>query len=654
MENKKEEIRNLVTYLNNLRDKYYNENISIISDYQYDMLMDKLDQMEKETGIIFTNSPTQSVGYKVVSELKQVVHNHPMLSLDKTHDVSVVQKYFKGRSYVMMPKMDGLTCTLWYSGGKLVRAETRGDGHTGEDITHNAPHILGIPLTIPYSHEIIIDGEVIITKDTFRRINDRREVSGDEPFKHPRNLAAGSVRQLNSRVCAERKPIFIAWKYVKGSTASSFAERLKEIDYLNMKTVRYYLVKDLDNNEFEEFRTRVEEEMRYCDYPIDGLVLTFDDIEYGESLGHTEHHFYDSLAFKFYEDRYDTIVRNIDWTMGKTGVLTPTAIFDTVNIDGTDVSRASLHNLTIMENLNIKKNCTAYVYKANDIIPQIDYCDNDSTEEFTLPNVCPVCGGPVKVVKDNDAATLVCDNPDCEGKLLGKLSSFVSKNGMDIEGLSKSTLAKFIDSSYVNTYSDIYELYNLRHILIRMEGFGPKSIDKILNNIEQSRDCSLSKFLSAINIPNISTASAKLLAQKFDNDWDKLVNALENGFDFSTIEGFGEKTNIQIHTWYDNNKDIILPLASYMRWSIPAAASETFFTNRKFCISGSFDRSRDEIKAELESYGGVFVSDVSKKVEYLFAGAKSGSKLNKAKELGITIVEAADYDSFIQKLRGES
>lgn len=649
------EIRELIDKLNMYRNTYYNENKSLITDYQYDKLFDTLKQLEDTHKIYFPDSPTQSVGYKVISELEEVVHNHPMLSLDKTQDAEEALSYFQDRAFVMMPKMDGLTCTLRYVDGKLVSAETRGDGHVGELITHNAPHITGIPLTINNKAETVVDGEVIMTWETFKKINDARVVSGEEDFKHPRNLAAGSVRQLNSKVCADRECRFVAWKLVKGCDSNSFSYRLNFLDDLGFMVVRNYLVRNITKEEFDTYSNRIRDEMKYLDYPIDGLVLGFEDVEYGRSLGSTGHHFKDQLAFKFYDERYKTRIRYIDWTMGKTGALTPTAIFDPVIIDGTEVSRASMHNITIMNNLNPTYECTAYVYKANQIIPQIDYCKDDGTLPFDIPERCPVCGGHTGRVKENDTEVLMCLNSNCVGKKLGKLNSFVSKTGMDIEGLSKSTIEKFMHLAFISDFVSIYNLFKYRERLIQIEGFGVKSIDKILNNIEKSRRVKLDRFISAIGIPNISTASAKVIAEYFNHDWFQFTGALDTNFDFTAIEGVGEKTRLTMLEWWFNHKKEINLLAEFMIWDKPQTVEvpQTSFAGKKFCITGSFEYPREEIKKELESYGGVFVSSVSKKLDYLFVGDNAGSKLKKAQELGINIVEEEFYRSFITNLLEE-
>lgn len=649
-------IRELIDKLNIYRNSYYNDNKSLITDYHYDKMFDELKKLEEETGICYPDSPTQSVGYKVVNILEEVVHNHPMLSLDKTQDPEEAIKYFGNHAVVMMPKMDGLTCTLRYVDGMLVSAETRGDGHVGELITHNAPHIMGIPLTINIKDEVIVDGEVIMTWETFKEINHARMIAGEEDFKHPRNLASGSVRQLNSKICASRNCRFVAWKLVKGSESSSFAERLQILDDLNFMVVRYYFLPKLIREDFDMYCTRIREEMQHLDYPIDGLVIGFNDIEYGKSLGSTAHHFKDQIAFKFYDDRHPTHVRNIDWTMGKTGILTPTAVFDTVLIDGTEVSRASLHNITIMEHLGIKKDCTGYVYKANQIIPQIDYCEDDGSEMFDIPNKCPICNGAVERIKENDSEMLLCTNINCDGKRLGKLSSFVSKTGLDIEGMSKATIQKFMDMGFISDYPSIYTLFNHKEDLIKIDGMGLTSVGSILDNIEKSRNVKLEKFISAINIPNISTASAKTISHYFGNDWVRFKNALDTKFDLSAIEGIGVKTCSAILNWWSENSTEINRLAEFMIWDMPEqtdAKNNTAFSGKKFCITGSFEYSREEIKRELESYGGIFVSGVSKKLDYLFVGDNAGSKLQKAKDLGIQIVEEEYYSSFLSSLRKE-
>lgn len=454
--NKIQRIKKLTERLNNYRDAYYNESKSLVSDYEYDNLCDELQILEDETGFVLNSSPTQSVGYEVKSKLQKVKHSHPMLSLDKTKSIDDVISFLDGRCGVAMLKMDGLTTGVSYSEGSLVSAETRGNGEIGEDVLHNAKTIRNLPQQISAS-KLIVDGEAIITRTDFEKIN-AAIVNEDDKFKNPRNLASGSIRQLDSKVADSRKIKYIAWKCVEGIEDNSFLNRLCKLHDLGFEVVPYREIPagitrtDLDNI-IEELKSEAEAK----GFPIDGIVFSFDDVAYGESLGATGHHLRSQIAYKFYDEEAVTVLCDIEWSMGKSGNLTPVAIFDSVDLDGTDVSRASLHNVSICKGLKLGIGDEITVYKANAIIPQIR--DNlTKSDTFMIPEMCPVCGSPTEIVKDNDTEVLTCTNDSCHGKLLGRVSHFVSKKGMDIEGLSESTLEKFINLGWINNLFDVYNL----------------------------------------------------------------------------------------------------------------------------------------------------------------------------------------------------
>ena len=486
-------IKDLVKQLNEYRDSYYNEARPVVSDAAYDKLFDELSELEKETGVVYANSPTQTVGYVVKSELEKVKHSHPMLSLDKTKSVDDLVKFAGEKDCILSLKMDGLTCLLTYENGELVQAETRGDGEVGELITHNAKVFDNIPLTIDYKGHFEIEGEAIITYDDFNKINEF--LLDDKKYKNPRNLASGSVRQLDSKIASQRHIKFIAWKVPTEVASNSFIDRLQYAAELGFDTVPFLPIRGNSNAEFiniviEQLQRRANERS----FPIDGLVATYNDITYGESLGMTGHHPKHSIAFKFAEDSEETILRKIEWSMGKTGSLTPVAIFDSVDLAGTSVSRASLHNISIMKELSISIEATVTVVKKNEIIPQIISCDADIMD-VNIPTTCPVCGGETQIVKENDSEVLMCTNPHCKGKLLGRVSHFVSKKGMDISGLSEETIKKFIELGWITEITDVYNLEQHYDRLSKMNGFGKKSVDKLRESIENSKDKKVSDFI---------------------------------------------------------------------------------------------------------------------------------------------------------------
>ena len=647
-------IKELVEKLNHYKDIYYNESRSEISDFEYDNLFDELSSLEKESGFVMTTSPTQTVGYEVKSKLDKVTHNHPMLSLDKTKNVDDVIKFLNGKDGVIMAKMDGLTCSVRYLNGKLVSAETRGNGEIGEDILHCAKTIKNLPLEINCLEEVVIDGEVIITYDDFEKIN--AALPESERYKNPRNLASGSIRQLDSSIAAKRNMKFIAWKMVKGYKNNSFYSRLIRMANWGFDIVPVALIPTMMQNE-QQVTEAIDVMKNWASqksFPIDGCVFGYDDIAYGDSLGATGHHLRSQLAYKFYDEIYPTKLQYIDWTMGKTGVLTPTAVFDSVEIDGTEITRASLHNISILKSLGLTNNCTAYIYKANQIVPQIDSCENDGNGEIEIPSTCPICGGKTIIKKDNESEVLMCDNPNCSVKLLGRLNHFVSKKAANIDGLSEATLELLINNDLINSFEDIYALKRHKDKLLNLPGFGTKSVEKLLQSIENSRIIKLENFICALGIDGIGTSASKTLSKAVHGDLRELIMLWANDFDFETLDDFGKITAKNFTDYFDEYINEIESLASHMRFVLPEKTkneSSVDLGSKSICVTGSLNiyKNRDELVKDIEAHGGKVVGSVSKKTDMLLTNdADSGStKAKKAVELGIPIVSEIEFRHMI-------
>jgi len=648
--NKIDRIKELVELLNHYRNEYYNNSRSEISDFEYDQLFDELVSLESETGFIMAVSPTQTVGYEVKSELKKVKHNHPMLSLDKTKSVDDVLSFLDGKDGAIMAKMDGLTCSLRYLNGELVSAETRGNGEVGEDILHCAKTIKNIPLKINCTEEIIIDGEVIITYDDFEKINST--LPDDQKYKHPRNLASGSIRQLDSNIAAQRNMKFIAWKVIKGCSNNSFIRRLMFASGLGFSTTPLIPLPTIFQNK-EQIQIAIEQIKIWSKeegYPIDGCVFGYDDVAYGKSLGATGHHLRSQLAFKFYDELYPTRLQYIDWTIGKSSQLTPTAVFDTVEIDGADVSRASLHNISIIKNLGLTNGCTVNVFKANQIIPQIDSCENDGSGDIEIPMTCPICGGATAIKRDNESEVLICTNSECAGKKLAQFTHFVSKKGMDIKNLSEATLQDLISHGFIHNFKDIYHLADHKQQLIRLDGFGKKSVENLLKSIEDSRNVKLENFIAALGIPNIGLSASKTISKHFSGSYKELMNTYFYWrFDWTALEDFGDVMAESINKYLCNHFEEINELADEMNFILPEEHNDNSLEGLKFCITGSFSQPRDGLKKQLESRGAKFISSVSKNLDILFAGEKAGSKLTKAQQLGVRVANEEE----LMKMLGE-
>lgn len=651
-------MKELVDKLNVWRDSYYNHDISLVSDREYDAQFDRLVELEKKTGIILSGSPTQTVGYTVSSKLEKVKHSHPLLSLDKTTDADKFAEYFKDHDCVVMAKLDGLTCSITYKDGELFRAETRGNGEIGEDITQNVRMFANLPITIPYSGELTVDGECIITKDEFDRINARENTL----YKNPRNLVSGTVRQLNNEVVKKRNVKFIAWKLhsFENKKINSHYRRLINLERLGFDVVPNYCALGF-TKDTEMIKKYIELIKNDCDeklIPIDGIVGMFDDIEYGESLGMTGHHPKHSLAFKFYQEENETILRDIEWSTSRTGLVNPVAIFDPVEIDGTTVSRATLNNVSVIEELELGIGDTITVIKANQIIPMVTQ-NLTRSNTYKIPDICPSCGQKLVIKNDNGRKTLVCDNSQCFDKLLDKFTNFVSRQGMDINGLSESRLSTLIRLRYIHDFADLYKLHEYTHLndLISENGFGSRILSNILIAIENSRQCKLANVITAIGIPGVGKSTAKILAKYCEDICikDKLTRPLAVLIDLSQYEmnwtslpTIGEITSKDINNYINNNIYELVDLEKELNIIIDnAQTGENSLNGKTFCITGKLEhfKNRADLVSHIESCGGKVTSSVTAKTTYLINNDKesNSSKNKSAKKFGTEIISEYDY-----------
>lgn len=644
-------IKQLVKELNMYRNSYYNKSKSLVSDKKYDELFDELENLEHTTGIVLCNSPTQTVGYTVNSKLKKVTHQIPLLSLAKTKEVSELSKFINmHKSYtdfLLMLKLDGLTTCLTYKNGELIRAETRGDGYIGEDITDNALTFANIPRRIPYKDTLMVVGESIITYNRFNIINSN--LFDNDKFKTPRNLVSGTVRQLDSGICAARKVKFKAFNVVRPSKETK-AEEFDFLTNLGFSTVPYHHINLSDETLLNKAINNLKNNAHSLELPIDGLVLTINNRKYGESLGNTSHHFNNALAFKFYDEEIETTLREVEWSIGRNGILTPVAIFDTVDIDGTSVNRASIHNLNIINNLELGIGDTITVYKANQIIPQIK--DNlTRSNTLAIPHVCPVCGCSTHITTvgngDTDTKVLKCTNENCKGRLINKLVHFVSKEGINIDGLSEQRLTDLIERGFIRDFKDIYSLKNYREILYGIPAWGKKSVDKLLALIEKSKITTLDKFLNALGIPLIGKTASKKISNYFNGNYEKFIEAIKTNFDFSILQDFGSLTNDTLYNYFSTNIETVKTLSSiYTFKSIDTNTSNTL-NSKKFVITGSLNHytNRDELKKIIEENGGKVASSISHKTDYLINNdnTSNSSKTRKAKELNIPVITEEDF-----------
>ena len=630
-------IKELVEKLN-YYTKLYDEGRPEISDKEWDDMYFELQKIERESGIYLEDSPTQRINFQVVNKLNKVEHNHPMLSLDKTKDINEIQKFIYYNDYIAMAKMDGLTCSLKYVNGKLVSAETRGNGFIGEDILHNALQVKNIPKRIDFKDELIVDGEIICTYENFKEF--------ESEYKNPRNFASGSIRLLDSKESSMRRLSFIAWDCISGlEEVEKLSTKLLKLNVLGFTVVPFMAGEYSIDDTISTIQSIAQE----AGYPIDGIVYKYDIISEYEAAGKTDHHFKGGLAYKFYDEEYETILRDVEWTMGRTGVLTPVALLEPINIDGSEVSRASLHNISIMDELGIRYQDTkVMVYKANMIIPQISKAlpyEGEIASLINIPAVCPICGEPTIIKGENGVRVLYCSNPNCEGKLINRLDHFFGKNGLDAKGLSKATFEKLIDWGWIENIKDVFKLKEHKKEWEKMQGFGEKSVEKILQAIEDCKSCSLDAIISAAGIPLIGKTVGKDLSKRFGS-YSEFREAVESGFDFTSFGGYGWEMHKAISDFDYSELDYIVDNYLQIKENIKED-NELKLKNLTFCVTGKVHiwKNRDSLSAFIESLGGKVTGSVSKNTNYLINNDinSTSAKNKKAQELGIPILSEEDF-----------
>lgn len=646
MSEKIERMKELSKQLRAASRAYYQEDQEIMSNREYDALYDELEKLEKETGVVLAGSPTVSVGYEALESLPKEQHESPMLSLDKTKEVASLKEFAGDHEVLMSWKLDGLTVVLTYRDGRLAKAVTRGNGEIGEVITNNARVFQNIPLQISYTGELILRGEAIITYPEFEKINEEIE-DVDAKYKNPRNLCSGSVRQLNNEITANRHVRFYAFGLVKADGIEFHNSRAAQFEWLRtqgFETVEYHKV---TADRIEQQVAYFAEKIQHYEIPSDGLVVTYDDIAYGRSLGRTAKFPRDSMAFKWQDETRETHLLAIEWSPSRTGLINPVAIFEPVELEGSTVSRASVHNLSIMKALKLGIGDTITVYKANMIIPQIAENLTESGN-MEIPNRCPVCGEPTQIRCTNDVETLFCTNVHCSAKKIKSFTLFVSRDAMNIEGLSEATLEKFIARRYIHTYADIFHLSDYRDEIVAMEGFGEKSYRNLMESIERARSTTPARLVYSLGIPNIGAANAKLLCRFFDNDLARL--RASDAEELASIEGLGEviaKAVVDFFADEENQKALDLLLAEVSVEQPQESESGQIFAGKTFVVTGSVMHfaNRNELKAYIEDRGGKVTGSVTKKTDYLINNdtASSSTKNKKAKELGVPILSEEDF-----------
>lgn len=649
--NQRERMKELIGRLQEAAKAYYQENREIMSNLEYDRLYDELQKLEAETGVVLAGSPSLTVGYEAVDELPKEAHERPMLSLDKTKDKEALKNFIGSQKTLLSWKLDGLTIVLTYRGGELDKAVTRGNGVIGEVVTNNARVFVNLPLKVPYQGELILRGEALITYSDFEEIN-RTIPEAEARYKNPRNLCSGSVRQLDNRITAARKVRFYAFGLVKADGVDFKNSREKQMEWLKgqgFETVPYHMVtaKDVDR-EIAWF----EQQTVHNDFPSDGLVALYDDIAYGDSLGSTSKFPRNSYAFKWADEIRQTRLLEIEWSPSRTGLINPIAVFEPVELEGTTVSRASVHNISILKELELGAGDEISVYKANMIIPQI--AENITRSGFKdLPECCPACGEKTRIQKDREVEVLCCPNPDCPAKAIKSFTLFVSRDALNIDGLSEATLEKWIGRGFLHDFADIFELGRYRKEIVSMEGFGEKSFENLMESIEKARHTTLPRLIYGLGIPNVGAANAKLLCRRFGYDLQRIEMAKEE--ELCEIEGVGEVIAKAVTSYFSRpkNREILEHLKKHLLLEKPQEEAAQSLSGKTFVITGNVRHfeNRSQLKAEIEKYGGKVTGSVSKKTDYLINNDKTSSsaKNQKAQELGVAVISEED---FLEMLKG--
>lgn len=652
----KNQIIDRVEELNKASEAYYNTEQPIMSDVEFDNKLEELRQWEEETGIVLANSPTHNVGYSVADELKEVKHNHPMLSLDKTKSVDELIEFIGDKDCFLSVKADGLTTSLHYINGKLIGAETRGDGVRGTECLQNVLTMKNVPKEIPYKDELIIDGETIIGWNTFREINDK--LPEDKKYKHPRNLVSGSLQLLDSKEAANRNMRFVAWRVIKG-----FEHKTPSIDLFKAKDIGFEIIpilKSLRINQEKELTillNHIRESADSHNIPYDGAVIAVDDYKIADSMGRTDKFFRHSMAYKYEDELFETVLTDIEWNTSKTGLINPVAIFQPVDLNGAITTRATLHNITYIKDMMLGIGDRIRVYRSNMVIPKV-HDSIDKSGNFSIPDKCPICGQPTRIVKENDSEILMCENPDCKGRLLGKLVHAASRNALDIENLSETTIEKFINLGWLNSIKDIYHLSDYENEMKVLEGFGKKSVEKLLSSIEKSRKTSLECFLYSLSVPLLGKSASKMIAEAVDCDFDTFIGEMtfKGAEYFRHLPGVGDALINSLNTYWKNHYSEILQLANEFTFEkLKSILSETTneLENKTFVITGSVNhyQNREALKADIEAHGGKVVGSISSKVNYLINNDinSASSKNQKAKSLNIPIISENDFLKMIHR-----
>lgn len=649
-----ERMKKLIYDLNKASKSYYTGE-PIMSDYDWDRKYEELSQLEKELDIVLNDSPTLHVGYKVSKELKEVRHNHSMLSLDKTKNVNELKQFAGNKNCFLSVKCDGLTLSLYYKNGKLIAAETRGDGENGISVLENALTIRNIPQTIPYKDELIIDGETIIGWETFRQINE--ELPADKKYKHPRNLVSGSLQLLDSYEASKRNMRFIAWRVIKGFHHKSVSLDLKEAEQNGFEVVPMITYSNnTENNlskQLEQLRTMADEH----NIPYDGAVMAVDYYNAADAMGRTDKFFRHSMAYKYEDELFETVLRGIEWNTSKTGLINPVAIFDPVDMNGAVTTRATLHNITYIKDMMLGIGDRIRVYRSNMVIPKV-HDSIDKSGKFDIPDKCPVCGEPTKIIKENDSEVLWCTNPECKGKLLGKLTHAVSRNALNIDGLSEATIQKFISLGWLNSIQDIYYLNTHEKQMKTLDGFGSKSVSKLFQSIEKSRNTTLDRFLYALSIPLVGKTASKAIAEAEDYQFESFMRDMTRtgAKFFSSIPGIGDSITDSLDEYFDRECSNVWELGKEFTFEKPKKVSLSInsgkdLTGQTFVVTGSLKHfeNRDALKDKIESLGGKVSGSISKKITALINNDvnSTSSKNAKAKSLGVKIVSEDEFLEYI-------
>ena len=600
--NKLERIKQLIKELNNASYAYYNQ-IPIMPDYEWDKMYDELISLEKETDIVLSNSPTHNVGYSVADELKEVEHNHPMLSLDKTKSVDELIEFIGDKDCFLSVKADGLTTSLHYINGKLIGAETRGNGVRGTECIQNVLTMENVPKEIPYKDELIIDGETIIGWDTFREINDK--LSEDKKYKHPRNLVSGSLQLLDSKEATNRNMRFVAWRVIKG-----FEHKTPSKDLFKAKDIGFEIIPILKStriNQKEELAillNRIRESADSHNIPYDGAVMAVDDYKIAESMGRTDKFFRHSMAYKYEDELFETVLTDIEWNTSKTGLINPVAIFEPVDLNGAITTRATLHNITYIKDMMLGVGDRIRVYRSNMVIPKV-YDSIDKSGNFIIPSKCPICGQPTRIIKENDSEVLICENPDCKGKLLGKLVHAASRNALDIENLSESTIEKFINLGWLNSIKDIYHLSDHENEMKDLEGFGKRSVEKLLNSIEESRKTSLERFLYSLSVPLLGKSASQDIAENCTiENTSSIGNFMQimitDGAEhFRSISGIGDSLINSLNSYFNIHCSEIFELSKEFKFESPNIVLDEMpktLQGKTFVVTGFTGAQNADIK----------------------------------------------------------